>query len=110
VTSIERLPSRLIGLAERIPESLESLAGPAEGRVWLPVRLAWSGPDSFDVSDPGQRLTMYTTLLDCGQRADFVQYVNADLLMGEWPRIRRLTSRRVIAVWESRLPELASAA
>lgn len=108
--STERLPSRLIGLVERIPESLDSLAGPAEGRVWLPVRLAWSGPDNFDVSDPGQRLTLYTTLLDCGQRDDFVRYVNAALLMRDWPRVRRLTARRVVAVWESRLPELATAA
>jgi hypothetical protein len=110
VTSIERLPSRLIGLAERIPESLESLAGPAEGRVWLPVRLAWSGPDNYDVSDPGQRLTMYRTLLDCGQRADFVRYVNAALLVHDWPLIRRLTGRRVIEFWEASLPGLAAAA
>jgi len=88
VTSTERLPSRLIGLVDRIPESLESLAGPSSGSVTLPNRLAWSGPDMFDVSDPKQRLTLYTTLLDCGQ----------------------LTSRRVIAVWQRRLPELAEAA
>jgi hypothetical protein len=110
VTSSERLPSRLIGLAERIPESLESLAGPAAGPVTLPNRLAWSGPDTFDVSDPKQRLTLYTTLLDCGQRYDFVHYVDAALLIRDWPRIRRLTSRRVIAVWESRLPQLADVA
>jgi hypothetical protein len=72
--------------------------------------LAWSGPDTFDVSEPKQRLTLYTTLLDCGQRPDFGRYVDAALLVRDWPRIRRLTSRRVIAVWERRLPELADAA
>jgi hypothetical protein len=49
-------------------------------------------------------------LLDCGQRPDFVRYVDAALLVRDWPRIRRLTSRRVIAVRERRLPELAKAA
>jgi hypothetical protein len=109
VTSTERLPSRLIGLVDRIPESLESLAGPSSGPVTLPNRLAWSGPDTFDVSDPKQRLTLYRTLLDCGQRADFARYVNAGLFVQDWPRIRRLTGRSVIAVWESRLPPLAAA-
>jgi hypothetical protein len=105
---VDVLPSRLIGLAERIPESLGELAGPSEGVVSLPVRLAWSGPSDFDVSDPGQRLTLYTTLLDCGQRRDIVYYVNAELLCRDWPRIRRLTARRVIAIWERRLPGLAA--
>jgi hypothetical protein len=62
---VTALPSRLIGLTDRIPESLDALTGPASGRVTLPVRLAWSGPPDFDVADPGQRLTLYTTLLDC---------------------------------------------
>ena len=103
------LPSRLIGLADRIPESLDALAGPASGRVTLPVRLAWSGPQDFDVADPGQRLTLYTTLLDCGQRNDIEHYVNAAHLIHDWPLIRRLTGRRIIAVWEARLSDLAAA-
>ena len=104
------LPSRLIGLADRIPESLDALAGPASGRVTLPVRLAWSGPQDFDVADPGQRLTLYTTLLDCGQREDIERYVNAALFVHDWPRIRRLTGHRIVAVWESKLRGLVQAA
>jgi hypothetical protein len=110
VTSTEILPSRLIGVADRVPGSLGSLAGPENGVVVLPVRLAWSGPKTFDVTDPKERLTLYRTLLDCGQREDIVRYVNAELIVHDWPRIRRLTARRVIAVWESQLPDLASAA
>jgi len=103
------LPSRLIGVSARIPESLALLEGPDHGLVSLPVRLAWSGLTEFDVTDSKQRLTLYCTLLDCGQRADIVRYVNAELLRRDWPRIRRLTSRRLIAIWERRLPELANA-
>ncbi|SCG50486.1 hypothetical protein GA0070213_104129 [Micromonospora humi] len=74
----------------------------------LPVRLAWSGLTDFDVNDSGQRLTLYRTLMDCGQREDIVRYVNPALLRTDWPRIRRLTARRVIALWESRMSGLAA--
>ena len=35
-------------------------------------------------------------------------HVDAALLRQDWPRIRRLTARRVIRLWESRLPGLAA--
>ena len=70
------------------------------------MRLAWSGLTEFDVADPRERLTLYCLLIDCGQREDIIQYVNPTLLRADWPRIRRLTSRRLIAVWERKLPEL----
>ncbi|MFG1848933.1 hypothetical protein [Micromonospora carbonacea] len=108
MTSTVPLPSRLVGAADRIPPSLGLLAGPEHGRVSLPVRLAWSGPADFDVSDPRERLTLYCLLLDCGQRDDVIRYVNAILLRHDWPRIRRLTARRLIALWERRLPGLAA--
>jgi hypothetical protein len=103
------LPSRLIGVADRVPASLANLAGPEHGRVSLPVRLAWSGPNEFDVDDPGQRLTLYRILLDCGQRDDIIRYINPELLRRDWSRIRRLTARRLIALWEQILPDLADA-
>ncbi|PWU46808.1 hypothetical protein DLE60_21885 [Micromonospora globispora] len=85
--------------------------GPVSSAAPLPsrlVRLTWSGLTEFDVTDSRQRLTLYLTLMDCGQRNDIVRYVNAALLRRDWPRIRRLTARRVIAVWERRPPELAA--
>ncbi|SBT54674.1 hypothetical protein [Micromonospora narathiwatensis] len=109
MTPTVSLPSRLIGVAERIPASLAQLTGPDHGSVSLPLRLAWSGPTAFNVSDPGERLTLYCLLLDCGQREDVVRYVNATLLRRDWPRIRRLTARRVVALWERRLPDLSAA-
>lgn len=102
------LPSRLIGVADRIPRSLRELAGPPSGNVDLPIRLAWSGLRQFDVADPAQRLTLYRTLMDCGQLHDIIKYVNPEFLVGDWPRIRRLTARRLVTLWEQRLPELAS--
>lgn len=110
MTSTAQLPSRLIGTANRIPNSLSQMVGPDRGPVALPVRLAWSGPSEFDVSDPRERLTLYRTLLDCGQRDDIIRYVNGELLRQDWPRIRRLTARRLVAVWEHALPDLAAMA
>jgi hypothetical protein len=99
----------LDGAASRIPSSLNLLTGPDHGLVALPVRLAWSGLHEYDVGNPLERLTLYRTLLDCGQLMDIIRYVNAELLQRDWPRIRRLTSRRLIAIWERRLPDLAAA-
>jgi hypothetical protein len=55
-----------------------------------------------------QRLTLYSILLDCGQRNDLAAYVNGDLLSADWPNLRRLTSRELISIWERQLPELAA--
>jgi hypothetical protein len=77
--------------------------------VHLPNRLCWCGPADFDVTDAGQRLTLYTTLLDCGQLGDVVEYVILDLLEQDWPKIRRLTARQLVRLWEQRLPQLAVA-
>ncbi len=108
VSTTEALPSRLRGVADRIPVSLGLLSGPRSGRVKLPVRLAWSGPGDYDVGDPGERLTLYCLLLDCGQRDDIIRYVDAALLRQDWPRIRRLTARRVTRLWERQLPDLVA--
>lgn len=75
----------------------------------LPNRLCWSGPADFDVTDLRQRLTLYTTLLDCGQHDDASAYLNPELLEQDWPKIRRLTARQLIHVWEQQLPQLAAA-
>ena len=56
-----------------------------------------------------QRLTLYSILLDCGQRDDIATYVNRILLSSDWPNMRRLTSRELIGIWERQLPELAAA-
>ncbi|GAA2638833.1 hypothetical protein Adu01nite_78280 [Paractinoplanes durhamensis] len=37
------------------------------------------------------------------------EYVNPDLLAQDWPKIRRLTARQLVRLWEQRLPQLAAA-
>ncbi|WP_412745299.1 hypothetical protein [Krasilnikovia sp. MM14-A1004] len=103
---VSELPSRYDSVDARIPRSWGELRGPAAGRVRLPLRLAWSGPDTFDVSNPRQRLTLYSILLDCGQRADAAALMHPELLRQSWPHIRRLTTREITDRWERRLPGL----
>jgi hypothetical protein len=104
----DALPSRYIGVEDRIP-AWESFHGPDRGVVQLPRRLAWSGLTSYDIGDMRQRLTLYSILLDCGQRDDIAVYVNRGLLSADWPNMRRLTSRELIGIWERQLPQLAAA-
>ena len=104
----DALPSRYAGVEDRIP-AWEAFRGPESGVVQLPHRLAWSGPTSYDVSDMRQRLTLYSVLLDCGQRDDVARYVSRALLSADWPNLRRLTSRELIGIWERQLPQLAAA-
>jgi hypothetical protein len=108
VTSAAELPSRLIGLEQRIPGSLADLRGPAHGAVAWPAELPWVGIEFFDLDNPAQRLTFYRLLMDSGRRTDVTENINADLLCLDWPGIRRLTGRGVIAVWERILPVLAT--
>jgi hypothetical protein len=102
----DTLPSRLIGAEQRIPESMEEFHGPDSGRVALPTRLAWSGLTEYDVTDLRQRLTLSRVLLDCGQREDVTRYLNATLLVHDWPYLRRMMDNGLMATWERRLPAL----
>jgi hypothetical protein len=101
----EVLSSRFSTAAVRIPHWPE-LCGPVTGVVVLPNRLCWSGPADFDVTDLAERLTLYTLLMSCGQRADLAAYINGALLRHDWPNVKRLTTRDLTSVWEERLPQL----
>ena len=103
------LPDRFEGLEQRIPESWGEFRGPSSGVVHLPNRLAWSGSTDFDLNDRRQRLTLFSILLDCGQREDIARYVDAGLLRADWPSLRRATTSQVTRRWEQRLPGLAAA-
>jgi hypothetical protein len=102
------LPDRFAGVDARIPDTWESLQGPADGTVHLPNRLAWSGSTSFDVTDAGDRFTLYSVLLDCGRLDDVCSYINAALLRADWPRLRRATTSQITRRWEAKLPGLAA--
>lgn len=92
----------------RLPGTLDELAGPAHGSVELPMHVAWSGQTVFDLDSPKTRVHLYRVVLAEGQRDDVTAYLNRDLLITQWPVLRKLVSHTVRDVWESAFPELAA--
>jgi hypothetical protein len=74
--------------ADRLPERIEELRGPARGVIVLPRHLALPGLRECDVTDDGIRRNMYGIVLTQGQRNDVARYLNPQLLQEDWPLIR----------------------
>ncbi|MGW0566008.1 hypothetical protein [Streptomyces tauricus] len=90
----------------RLPASLQELSGPVDGRVELPLHIAWSGLRAYDLGRPRQCMSLYRTVLAEGQRHDLVTFLHHDLLITQWPDLRPLISRHIRTVWEGAFPEL----
>jgi hypothetical protein len=95
------LPGRF-GPSGRLPDQIDELKGPARGVVMVPMHLSWPGMRECDVSDDATRRSMYGMLLSQGKRNDIVRFVNAALLVADWPliadsldpKLRRLCERQ----------------
>lgn len=88
-----------------VPESLDELVGPAAGVVELPLSIYWApGARRADVGTLGGAWKAYVAALSEGQLEDIVALVNADRLQQMWGEL--VLPRRVVALWESRFPEL----
>ena len=86
--SLAELLSGRVGLAGRLPQQLDDLRGPSKGVVVLPRHLSWPGMREFDVTDDTIRRSMYGILLTQGRRNEVARFLNARLLMEDWPLIR----------------------
>ncbi len=75
-------------LGGRLPASLDDLHGPEQGVVVLPRHLAPPGLREFDLSDGGLRRSLYGIVLTQGRRNDLARFVNARLLVEDWPTLR----------------------
>ncbi len=54
----------------------------------LPRHLSWPGMREFDVSDDDVRRSMYGVVLTQGRRNDVARFLNARLLIEDWPVLR----------------------
>ncbi|MFD8501230.1 hypothetical protein ACFV2L_00540 [Streptomyces sp. NPDC059687] len=93
-------------LTERLPSRLEDLTGPDSGNIQLPLRLAWSGLTSFDLSDERLLLGLYRIVITNGMRRDLTTYLNANLLIRHWPTLRIALGKPIRMPWELRFPQL----
>jgi hypothetical protein len=90
------------GPSGRLPDQIDELKGPVRGVVMVPMHLSWPGMRECDVSDDATRRSMYGMLLSQGKRNDIVRFVNAALLVADWPliadsldpKLRRLCERQ----------------
>jgi hypothetical protein len=90
-----------------VPDTLEELAGPTEGTVWLDPWLDWSGTPEYDLDDAGDQLVMYQTVLNQAVTADDLRrWLDGRTLRRLWPTL--WLPRPLRARWESRFRELLS--
>ena len=85
LTDLLRRAQGGIGLARRLPASLDDLHGPQRGVVVLPRHLCPPGLREFDVADDARRRSLYGIVLTRGGRNDMARFVNAGLLRQDWP-------------------------
>ncbi|MEV7006061.1 hypothetical protein [Streptosporangium sp. NPDC051022] len=97
------LPSRWDGVERRVPDSLADLRGPATGVVALPVHLGWSGLTEFDLANRPLRMSLYRTVITGGARDDAESYLNAEILLADWPLLRRGLGPSYRRAWESKI-------
>lgn len=88
-----------------VVDSLDSLRGPRDHAVDLPLRLDWSPRRSYHLADEGDRRSLYERVLnEALQVADLQSYLNGDLLIELWPTL--WLPQQVRDLWESRFPQL----
>lgn len=75
----------------------------ASGRITLPLHVAWSGQGELDLHDPADRRYAYELVLSEGTAEDVRAYVDLDVLVAEWNRLR--LAPHVRAQWGAWLRE-----
>jgi hypothetical protein len=104
VMSLADFLSGRTSLAGRLPSRLEELRGPVKGTIVLPRHLSWPGMREFDVSDDSTRRSMYGIVLTQGRRNDVARFLNARLLIQDWPLIRNSLDPKLRRWCERRFP------
>jgi hypothetical protein len=90
-----------------VVDDLESLNGPTDSIVELPLSLDWSPKRQYDLADDGDRRSLYERALNEALRVEDLQtFLNGNLLVELWPRL--WLPRQVRALWEQRFRQLAS--
>ncbi len=89
------------------PSSFDSLRGPADGVLILPITVHW-GPDATaDLSTADGLEKAYEHVVREDTRQQQEKLLNADLLARVWPQLR--LPKRCRTLWETRFTELAAA-
>lgn len=90
------------------PIHLDELRGPASGTVQLPPWVYWGPNPMMDLDVDGDAIMAYQATIQEGRTVDQVQILNRDRLVAMWPELN--LPPRARQLWESRFPELMTAA
>ncbi|HTJ39952.1 MAG TPA: hypothetical protein VL738_42685 [Dactylosporangium sp.] len=92
-----------------LPDTLEELTGPTTGVVHLPNHLDWSEQRIYRLDNPKDLGVMYETVIrESASPADLRTYLDGSTLRRIWRRM--WLPRTVRTLWETRFPDLRSAA
>lgn len=93
----------------RVLRDLRELRGPTTGVVRLPLRLAWTPPQRFDLAILDDLRWMYEIVLREAIHADELrQFIDGPTLVRLWPELN--LPRGVRRAWEDHHPALRRAA
>ncbi|WP_427889359.1 hypothetical protein ACQHIV_39015 [Kribbella sp. GL6] len=88
-----------------VPASLELFQGPSVGVIELPTRLDWTSNNRYDLADLDEAIGLYNRVIsEASTEADLIEYLNRDVLLALWPRLR--LPRRCAERWVAAFPQL----
>lgn len=90
------------------PAKLDDLHGPASGAVQLPPWVYWGPNPVANLDVEGDAIRAYQATIQEGRLVDQLQILNRERLVSLWPELTMPARAR--ALWESRFPELTTAA
>jgi hypothetical protein len=92
-----------------VPEALADLHGPVAGLVELPSTVAWTGRRTYDLEVPADLVVMYERVIVEASTVEVLDsLIDGGMLLSVW--VQLYLPQHVRQLWQSRFPQLASAA
>jgi hypothetical protein len=92
-----------------VPEAMADLQGPVNGLVELPSTIAWTGRRTYDLEAPADLVVMYERVIVEAPTVEVLDsLIDEGKLLSIWARL--YLPQQVRQLWQSRFPQLASAA
>jgi hypothetical protein len=92
-----------------VPEALNDLRGPAAGLVELPSAVAWTGRRTYDLGVRADLVVMYERVIVEAPTVEVLDsLIDRGKLLSVWAIL--YLPQHVRQLWQSRFPQLASAA
>jgi hypothetical protein len=92
-----------------VPDALNDLQGPVAGLVELPSTVAWTGRRTYDLAVPADLVVMYERVIVEAPTVEVLDsLIDRGRLLSAWAHL--YLPQQVRELWQTRFPQLASAA